>query len=58
MDFGTIWDNRSHGQFGKQQVCFIGLNEFIKVKQAANRSQDRADLEILLKVDKNRTNKV
>jgi hypothetical protein len=58
MDFSTIWDNRSHGQFGKQQVCFIGLNEFIKVKQAANRSQDRADLEILLKVDKNRTNKV
>ncbi len=52
MDFGTIWDNRSHGQFGKQQVCFIGLNEFIKVKQAANRSQDRADLEVLLEVKK------
>ena len=32
----------------------IGLNEFIKVKQAANRSQDRADLEILLEIDKNK----
>jgi hypothetical protein len=54
MDFSTIWDNRSHGQFGKQQVCFIGLNEFIKVKQAADRSQDRADLEILLEINKNK----
>jgi hypothetical protein len=54
MDFSTIWDNRSHGQFGKQQVCFIGLNEFIKVKQAANRSQDRADLEVLLEINKNK----
>ncbi|HJX34691.1 MAG TPA: hypothetical protein VJ373_05890 [Desulfatiglandales bacterium] len=54
MDFNEIWDNRSHGQFGKEQVFFIGLNEFIKVKQAANRSQDRADLEVLLEIDKNK----
>ena len=54
MDFDEIWDNKSIGQFGKEQVFFIGLNEFIKVKQAANRSQDRADLEVLLEVDKNK----
>ena len=52
MDFNEIWDNRSHGQFGKQQVFFIGLKEFIRVKQAANRGQDKADLEVLLEVDK------
>jgi len=52
MDFHEIWDNRSIGRFGKEQVFFIGLNEFIKSKQAANRSQDRADLEVLLKINK------
>ncbi len=47
MDFKEIWNNRSKGQFGKTPVFFIGLSDFIRSKKAANRSQDRADLEIL-----------
>ena len=38
----------------KKGLRRIGLNEFIKVKQAANRSQDKADLEVLLEIDKNK----
>jgi hypothetical protein len=52
MDFKEIWNNRAAGQFGKTPVFFIGVNDFIKTKKAANRSQDRADLEILLEITK------
>jgi len=52
FDFSDIWANRSTGQFGKEEVFFIGLSEFIKSKQTANRSQDRADLEVLIEMIK------
>ena len=44
MDFKKIWQNRALGQFGRQQVHFIGLKELITCKKISNRSQDRADL--------------
>lgn len=50
MDFKKIWKNRALGQFGRQQVPFIGLTDLITCKKIANRSQDRADLEVLLEV--------
>lgn len=52
IDFHEIWGNRSIGQFGKEQVFFIGLNEFIASKKIADRSQDRADLEVLQEIIK------
>ena len=52
MDFNEIWENRSIGQFGKEQVFFIGLNEFIASKKFADRLQDRADLEVLQEIVK------
>lgn len=50
MDFQEIWQNRTMGQFGQQQVSFIGVNDLIACKKIANRSQDRADLEVLQEV--------
>lgn len=50
IDFQEIWKNRSLGKFGEQQVFFIGINDLIASKKIANRSQDRADLEVLLEV--------
>ncbi|MGB6010864.1 MAG: hypothetical protein WBI57_06310, partial [Desulfobacterales bacterium] len=52
MDFQEIWKNRSVGKFGRQQVFFIGMNDLIATKKIANRSQDKADLELLERVDK------
>jgi len=39
-------------QFGRQQAFFIGMNDLIATKKIANRSQDKADLELLEKVNK------
>lgn len=50
MDFKKIWQNRARGQFGRQHVPFIGLQDLITCKKITNRSQDRADLEMLLEV--------
>ena len=53
MDFEKIWENRSWGQYGRQQVFFISLNDLVESKKKADRNQDRADLEVLKKVMKN-----
>ena len=47
MDFDKIWKNRSYGQYGRQRVSFIGLNELMESKRKTGRSQDRVDLEVL-----------
>jgi hypothetical protein len=48
--FQEDMENRALGQFGRQQVPFIGLKDLITCKKIANRSQDRADLQVLLEV--------
>jgi hypothetical protein len=50
MDFEKIWKNRSCGQYGRQRVFFIGLNELIESKKKTGRSQDRVDVELLEEV--------
>lgn len=52
MDFQEIWKNRTLGQYGRQQVPFIGLNDLIACKKLAKGSQDLADLEILKEIVK------
>jgi hypothetical protein len=47
IDFQEIWKNRALGQYGRQQVFFIGFNDLVSLKRDAGRSQDRADLEVL-----------
>ena len=47
LDFQDIWVNRRKGNYGGHEVYFIGLDEFIKSKEIANRKQDIADLEKL-----------
>ncbi|MFH0924485.1 MAG: hypothetical protein V1872_02445 [bacterium] len=48
--FEKVWDNKVIGNYGDEEVFFMGLNELIECKQAANRMQDKADVEILLDV--------
>ena len=48
--FADAWQNRSEGKYGEQPTYFIGLEELIANKKAANRLQDLTDVEILLKV--------
>ncbi|MCK4278081.1 MAG: hypothetical protein KAW82_02695 [Desulfurellaceae bacterium] len=47
--FKEVWENKTVGKYGEQEVYFIGLNELIKNKKKLDRKQDQADLEILLK---------
>jgi len=48
--FEKVWKNKRTGTYGKEKVYFIGLNELIANKRKSKRKQDKADLEILLKV--------
>ena len=47
--FKEVWENKTVGKYGEQEVYFIGLNELIKNKKKLDRKQDQADLEILIK---------
>ncbi len=50
--FEEVWKNKKFGQYGRQRVKFIGLKELIKNKKASRRKQDKADLDILLRLKK------
>jgi predicted nucleotidyltransferase len=54
-DFNDAWKNRVDGGFGAIQAHFMGLDDLIAAKQAANRPQDRADLHVLKKAREKRT---
>lgn len=48
VGFDEVWNGKVAGEYGNQDTYFIGKNELIKNKKAANRHQDQADLELLL----------
>lgn len=50
VSFNQVWESRVEGDFGSERVYYIGLNELILNKRAADRPQDRADVDTLLKV--------
>ena len=50
LDFGDAWRNRIEGGFGSVRAHFIGFDDLIKAKEAADRPQDRADVRVLKKV--------
>ncbi|MCB4756464.1 MAG: nucleotidyltransferase [Elusimicrobia bacterium] len=45
--FRQVWKNRKKGSYGKEKVFFIGWRDLIRNKEASNRKQDQADLELL-----------
>jgi hypothetical protein len=47
LDFSDVWENRVQGPYGKQMVNFIDRQNLIKSKKISNRTQDKADLELL-----------
>jgi predicted nucleotidyltransferase len=51
LDFADIWRDRVQGSYGRQAVNIIDRKHLIKAKQLSNRTQDKADLELLLKSD-------
>ena len=48
LSFPDIWNNRVEGRYGKQKIYYIDRKNLIKSKQLSNRTQDKADLELLL----------
>ena len=51
LNFSDIWRNRVQSFYGNQTVNFIDRQSLIKSKQSSKRTQDKADLELLLKED-------
>jgi uncharacterized nucleotidyltransferase DUF6036 len=51
-DFETAWRNRVNGRFGSEAACYLGLDDLISAKTAADRPQDRADVRVLRRVKK------
>lgn len=49
VSFDQAWKNRKRGNYGKQKVFFISLEDLIKNKKASGRPQDRADLKAIRK---------
>ena len=54
LNFGDAWRNRIEGGFGSVRAHFIGFEDLIKAKEAADRPQDRADVRVLKKVREKR----
>ena len=48
LDFSEVWHNIVAGPYGEQAVNYIDRQSLIKLKQLSDRTQDKADLEILL----------
>lgn len=49
VTFDEAWGNRVTGNYGDEQVFFIGLEELIKSKEMTGRKQDAVDVEVLRK---------
>ena len=49
VTFDEAWGNRVIGNYGDEQVFFIGLEELIKSKEMTGRKQDAVDVEVLRK---------
>lgn len=52
ISFKEVWKNRKTGKIGKISVNFASLEDLIKMKKAAGRAKDKADLKELRKLRK------
>lgn len=50
VSFKEAWKNKESGKIGNISVYFAGLKDLIKMKKAAGRDKDKADLKILNKL--------
>ena len=48
--FKEVWKNKQIGKIGNISVYFASLKDLIKMKKAAGREKDKADLKILRKL--------
>ena len=56
-DFRTLWKNRVQAHFGAVTAHYLGLEDLIRAKEAANRLQDRADVRVLRRAIESRGKK-
>ncbi len=52
--FSAAWRRRSEGTLGPVAVHYLGFDDLVRAKTAADRPQDRADLEALRQVERHR----
>ena len=50
LDFREIWETLNQQKYGTQDVWFISMEHLIEAKKISNRPQDKADLDVLLKI--------
>lgn len=56
VSFEEVWSGRVEDRLGETPVCFAGLDELIRMKQAAGRPKDLEDLRVLTELrDRKRT---
>jgi hypothetical protein len=48
--FGAAWRRREEGPLGSVAAHYLGFDDLVRSKRAANRTQDQADLEALQRV--------
>lgn len=46
-NFETAWEHRVEARFGAVKAHYLGLDDLIRAKQAADRLRDRADVRVL-----------
>jgi len=49
-NFETLWEHRIEARFGSVPAYYLGLDDLIRAKEAADREQDRADVRVLRRV--------
>jgi hypothetical protein len=52
--FPSAWRRRAEGSLGSVTAHYVGFEDLVRSKKAANRTQDKADLEALDKVKRRR----
>ena len=50
LPFGDLWERRVTAPYGSTPASFISLTDLIAAKKLSNRTQDRADVEVLERV--------
>ena len=50
VEFQEVWKRRIKGAISKVETSFACLDDLIQMKKAANRSKDKEDLKILMKL--------
>ncbi|MDD2716536.1 MAG: nucleotidyltransferase [Candidatus Wallbacteria bacterium] len=52
VTFEEVWKNKVTGKFGEVEAYFASLDDLIRMKKAAGRPKDIADLEVLSELKK------